>query len=228
MPSTLKYKHKQLLASLKDIEETKTDTSTEQRKLDDFKKQLEQSLSTHNNEIEELESRLASIQSSLVAKITAAKRERDSKSQWFKNHIERLDKEIDVKKNPKKSLRYKQLSLKIEEVREEMLSVRKNNLDRGESLQPFEEEWYREGGFETLKLSLKDYQDNKYRLQEEEKERLAEIAERERKERASRPKQQKQVKKKQQLPLSEEETWAICKDVLNDIINEIISVTAKN
>jgi hypothetical protein len=224
MPSTLKYKHKQLLASLKDIEDTKTDTSEEERKLLNFTKQLEQSTSKHDNDIEELKTRLASLQT----KLATAEREKQVAILWHRNHIEKIQTEIEVKKNPKKSLRYKQLSLKIEEVREEMLSVRKNNLDRGESLQPFEEEWYREGGFETLKLSLKDYQDNKYRLQEEEKERLAEIAERERKERASRPKQQKQVQKRQQLPLSEEETWAICKDVLNDIINEIISANAKN
>ena len=224
MPSSLKFRHKQLLAQLKDIEETRADTSAEERTLLNFTKQLEQSTNKHDNEIEELKTRIASIQTRLAV----AEREKQVAILWHRNHIEKVQSEIEVKKNPKKSLRYKQLALKIEEVREEMLSARKNNLDRGESLQPFEEEWYREGGFETLKLSLKDYQDNKYRLQEEEKERLAEQAERERQERASKPKQQKQVKKRNvQAPLSEQETWAICKDVLNDIINEIISTTPK-
>lgn len=223
MPSTLKYRHKQLLTLLKDIEETKTDTTTEERKLYDFNKQLEQSLSTHTTEIEELESRLASIQASLMMKITTARKTRDDRSQWFKNHIERLNKEIEVKKNPKKSLRYKKVMLDIEEVRDQMVATRKSHLERGEELQPFEEEWIRAGGFEVLKLSLKDYQDDKYRLQAEEKERLAEIAEQEKKERASRPRKLKQAKKVDSAPLSEEETIRICvQELLKDIVDKIV------
>ena len=223
MPSSIKYRHKQLLIQLKDIEETKADTSIEENKLNHLSKQLEQSASKHDNEIEELKTRIASLQT----KLATAEREKQVAILWHRNHIEKIQSEIEIKKNPKKSIKYKQLALKIEEIREEMLSARKNT---DESLQPFEEEYYREGCSAALNLSLKEYQDNKYRLQEEERERLAELAEQARQERASRPKQQKQVKKATnktiQAPLSEEETRAICKDVLNDIINEIISSTA--
>jgi hypothetical protein len=113
--------------------------------------------------------------------------------------------------------------LDIEEVRDQMVATRKNHLERGEELQPFEEEWIRAGGFEVLNLSLKDYQDNKYRLQAEEKERLAEIAEQERKERASRPRKLKQAKKADSAPLSEEETIRICvQELLKDIVDKIV------
>jgi hypothetical protein len=155
MPPNPKFQQRIVLQKMENIKSKTVDVSEEERLVKYWETAYKHCLQSHDVEIDAIKNRMIALQ----AKLYQAEAERDSKSQFYKNNLEKAQDALNTKKNPANDPRLSLLEIELEKIREILVHNAEKSIasEKRNDFRQYEKEYLSLGGKEELKMDYDEW-----------------------------------------------------------------------